>query len=197
MKNKTRYGLATFFISILFLIAGCSTENAITITTDTTLIANDKIKTYRWYDKSQSDVNSPINEIVRDYIKNAIDRELAAKGLSQQNDAEFDVYVNFNVLAETRADVKAYKVYSGTVHGYNWNRYGGFQADLQTEDKTDYLYYREGSLIIDFIDPASDKLVWRGVARKRITKETSQAEREKVIDEAVSAVLTNFLSRSK
>ena len=54
-------------------------------------------------------------------------------------------------------------------------------------------------MLIDIIDPVTDKLIWRGVANKRLPKEkqSSQINREKMIDQAVSAVLENYPPATK
>ena len=47
---------------------------------------------------------------------------------------------------------------------------------------------------MDIIDPFTDKLIWRGVANKRLSKEkeSSQQKREQMIDQAIAAVLADF-----
>jgi hypothetical protein len=85
---------------------------------------------------------------------------------------------------------------TGVGEGYYFRRDTGFQSSLASHEKQEFVYYREGTLLIDIIDSTTDKLIWRGTANKRIPKEKglSQEKRQKLIKRAVnaSAVLADF-----
>lgn len=187
------FNFLSLLICSIFLLFACS-DNKLTIKTEYRPVAFDSLKTYRWYEKSSFDEKGAVSEITYAYIKQAIDKELKAKQLSKTSDVAVDFYVNVTVTAEMRVDVKDYQVYSGVGEGYRYSRDTGFQSSFSSEQKTDYIYYRDGTLLVDIIDPFSDKLIWRGVAKKRLPKEkkSSQQKREKMIDQAISAVLADF-----
>ena len=191
--HKKVFNFLSLLICSIFLLSACS-DNKLSVRTEYKHVAFDSFKTYRWYEKSGFDKKGMATEITYDYIKQAIDKELKAKQLSQVTEGAVDFYVNMTVTAEMRVDIKNTQVYSGVGGGYNFNRDTGFQSTLSTEQQTDYIYYRDGTLLVDIIDPSSDKLIWRGVANKRLPKDKqlSQKKREKLIDQAVSAVLADF-----
>jgi len=55
-----------------------------------------------------------------------------------------------------------------------------------------------GSLILNFVDTKSKKIVWRGKAKAVIDEEKDSPERqEKLIKKAVSKILKNFTQTSK
>lgn len=191
MDHKRAYSLLVTFISAILLLAACS-SNKLSVKSDYRGVAFDTLQSYRWYDKAQPEDDKKIGELVRDTVKDAVDRELASKGLSKQPDGDVDFYVNFTITAETRVNIKEYNVYSGISEGFNWRRDTGFESAMRSEEKTDFVYYREGSLVIDIIDPDSDKLIWRGVASKRLTGDLDREQRHKLINQAVAAVLANF-----
>ena len=197
MKKQVAYQITALFAGMILMLAGCSNSNRLSVNTSYKQIAYDQLKTYRWYDRKPSEASRKVNEIVRDYIKVAIDRELQAKSLSEKTQGDVDLYLNFSVTAEMQVNVKEHNVYSGVADGYTWRRYGGFQSEVKTEQKTDYVYHKEGTLIIDMIDPVTDKLIWRGIARKRISRDLNQQQRQRVIDEAVAAVLAEFPPKQK
>ncbi len=52
--------------------------------------------------------------------------------------------------------------------------------------------YEEGSLVIDVLKPGTDRLLWRGWARARITESANPDERQKRIRSAVDRLLKGF-----
>jgi hypothetical protein len=53
-------------------------------------------------------------------------------------------------------------------------------------------YYQEGTLVLDFIDAESKKLIWRGTAKAYLEKEQTPEELDKIVNEAVEKILMNF-----
>jgi hypothetical protein len=52
--------------------------------------------------------------------------------------------------------------------------------------------YEEGSLILDFVDPQTKQLIWRGSAKAEVDDVKTPEKREALIDEAVQKILKNF-----
>ena len=52
--------------------------------------------------------------------------------------------------------------------------------------------YDEGTLVIDFIDIAENKLVWRGVGTGALSESPSVEERTENINNAVAQILEQF-----
>ena len=190
---KNKYSLLSLLLCGVFLLTACG-GNKLSVNTEYKQVNFDAFKTYRWYKTSGFDKKGPVSEITYDGIKQAVDDELKAKKFSKTPEGEVDFYVNVTVTAEMRVDINNYQVYSGVGQGYNFNRDTGFQSTLTTEQQTDYIYYRDGTLLIDIIDPSTDKLIWRSVANQRLPKEkiSSQEKREKLIGKAVSAALADY-----
>ena len=71
--------------------------------------------------------------------------------------------------------------------------YIGFQSKLDTTGgPKDYGIYREGSLLLTFLKPKTKLLVWRGSTRVRIRPALEPAEEDKLIRDAVTAILNNY-----
>lgn len=51
--------------------------------------------------------------------------------------------------------------------------------------------YKQGTFMLDIVDPASRELIWRGVAGKRLNSGTPQ-ERDDYVRGIVSAILAEF-----
>ncbi len=52
--------------------------------------------------------------------------------------------------------------------------------------------YEEATIILDFINPESNELIWRGTASALIDPERTPQEREKLVREAVAKMMENF-----
>ncbi len=109
-------------------------------------------------------------------IENAIHKQLKRRGLEETEAA--DLHVNFFVI-----DTHESKSITNT--SYRNQRYGGM-THLDTYIKE----YEQGTLIVDFVDVKSKKLVWRGIATGVITGK--QSDMEETINEAVNAVVSQY-----
>ena len=52
--------------------------------------------------------------------------------------------------------------------------------------------YEQGTLLLDFVDPETRQLLWRGSASARIRPSSSPEESQKRANEAVAAMLERF-----
>ena len=123
----------------------------------------------------------PVSALTARRIREAIERELQAKGYRQLAAPEgADFVVAFTVGTRERIDATSYPVpYRGP---WQWRWYAS-QTDLRV--------YREGTLSIDIFDGATRQPVWHGRARKEITSH-DVSDPGPVIDEAVAAILGKF-----
>ncbi len=49
--------------------------------------------------------------------------------------------------------------------------------------------FREGSLILDFIDPATDKIIWRGAEEDLVEEERTPRQRQRVVQRGLQRIL--------
>ena len=105
-----------------------------------------QVKTYSW-SKVQT-----ANSIWDQRVKNAIDRELAAKGWTQVPSGG-DVAL---VAVEKTSEHQRYDTFYDGFGGWRW---GGLGDATTTVDN-----YKEGMLVVSMFDPNSKNLLWRGTA---------------------------------
>lgn len=98
------------------------------------------------------------NPINRQRIERAIIREM--KELGYQPKENPDLLVSYFVKTTTLRD--NYSIY------YGWWGFPAFWVDVHQ--------YKEGSLVIDFIDAGSKQVVWHGVTSSRVYTEMPDAE---------------------
>jgi hypothetical protein len=97
------------------------------------------------------------NSLLRKRVRSAIEATLLQRGFELTADrAEADLLVTYHVVLEERMRVDG--VSSTTGIGY-YNRPLGVGTAQSTARVRPY---QESTLVIDFLDPASEELVWRG-----------------------------------
>ena len=125
---------------------------------------------------------------------------LVAKNLSKQANSP-DFLIAYSVAVEDKVDVRSdrfgygYGYGHGYRHGYYGfgyrSRYHGFGYGSGYYGNGGLAYqYKEATLILDFIDPASNELIWRGVYIDEI--DDSGIITEDKIHEAVEHILEKF-----
>lgn len=129
---------------------------------------------------------------VRAQIKTEIDSVLGARGYQPVTERP-DFLIRMSLTAKDRTGVREYEARGGYAPGFVWRRDYGFQVSKPpTETQVEMLEYREGTLVLDIVNPLTGKIVWRGVGRKSLKGELGPMQRRLVISEVVGAVLANF-----
>jgi hypothetical protein len=146
-------------------------------------------KTYALKDGTK--VGQPL---IDDRIVNAINTELAAKGLTKA-DANPDVYVVYHVAFDKQKDISTYSSgYGGGYGAYGWGWGGGWAGGTTTTQVRDILV---GTLVIDMADAKKNQLVWRGMGVKEVNTQAKPEKRDKSINEAVKKIFKNFPPKAK
>jgi hypothetical protein len=116
-------------------------------------------------------------------IKYAVDHQLGANGLRKtSNNPDFHIATHVGSKDKVRV----------TTWGYGYAPYGRYGAGYWGSGRVDVHQYEEGSLILDFVDPKSKNLIWRGSVKAQIDRATTPKSRDKLINEAVTKILKNF-----
>ena len=132
------------------------------------------LKTYSWL-PLEEDVK---NELVRQRIQQTVNNDLASKGYKLVSENP-----DFLILAKVRSKQEAWSG-SGGPYGdgyYSRGKYASRSVEI-----------RAGTLLLDFVDAKSKKLIWRGNAVASLERIYSLEERDKIVDEAVERILKEF-----
>lgn len=99
------------------------------------------------------------NDLLRKRIRGAIEANLTARGFQAVEDpADADFIVTYVVVMDEKLRVTGGG--ATTIGGYGYGRWPvGFGGGYGASDVRDY---QEATLIVDFLDPSSRELVWRG-----------------------------------
>ncbi len=141
------------YVVALVMITGCSTLE-VSVDYDESYDFS-KIKTFavdRSFQKQQ-------NTLFIDRAANALENELQLKNYQQTSNESADLIFIFHLNVKEKSDVQA----SYGLSGYRGYRYGGMMMS------TTHTYeYQEGTLIVDALDPRTQKTVWRGIGVKEL-----------------------------
>lgn len=177
MKGSRRFRL----LCLVFLAVGCS---SISVTTDfDNRIDFTSLSTYSWMENPQepaADIQKELatNTLIEGRVKRAVDEQMEAKGI-RKTTQDPDMLVAFHTGVQDKVSVQ------GWGYGYGWG-WGPGGVNVST------VHYQEGSLILDFIDPKTKKLVWRGVATKVLPEKTTPQKSEETIRQAVKKILEKY-----
>ncbi len=153
------------------------------------------LKTYAWKEPMKKLIINPSvdNDLMSDRIHRSVSARLTALGFTEASgDEGADFFITYNISSEDRISVNSYYGYYGyhscwNCYGYGYG-YGGYGGGRDISVRQ----YTVGALMIDVIDPASERLIWRGVGEKRIPKFKTPQERDLYIAEIVQAILDHF-----
>jgi hypothetical protein len=148
------------------------------------------LTTYAWMEPNKKLIIDPLvdNDLMYKRVQRSVEAELAALGfVKAEGDEGADFFITYHVSAETKLSVTSfhgsYGYYPcwGGCYGYGY----GHGRDISVRQ------YKQGTFMLDIIDPASSELIWRGVAGRRLSSGTPQ-ERDAYVQEIVSAILAAF-----
>jgi Domain of unknown function (DUF4136) len=138
------------------------------------------LKTYDWMTIPEK---ADIDSLSVQRVKNAVNAELKAKGLMMTSDNP-DFLIAEHLGKKDKVQV--------TDWGYGYGPHGGYRGGYWGPGGASTYEYEEGSLILDFVDAKSKKMIWRGVAKAQIDSADTPEKREKLINEAVNEILKNY-----
>jgi Domain of unknown function (DUF4136) len=146
-------------------------------------------KTYAHKDGTK--VGQPL---IDERILNAIDTELAAKGLTKA-EANPDAFVVYHVAFDKQKDISTFSSgYGGGYGPYGWGGGGGWAGGTSTTQVRDILI---GTLVVDIADAKKGELAWRGMATKEVNPQANPEKRDKNIANAMKKIFKNYPPKQK
>lgn len=138
---------------------------------------------------SEAISNSPAiasDDLLQNRIRRSLATALEARGYHIVPEEQADLLVSFLVTTENRTRIRDYNLGWSYARCWRCGSMFGIGADIDVDQ------YTEGTLFIDFIDPASRQLQWRGSVTRRLLTHRSTQQRDRLIDESVSAIMGHF-----
>lgn len=146
-----------------------------------------KFKTYKWVELKNA---AKLDNLVDQQIKQAVEAQLATKGLTKVEDDSASLYIGYQTAVGQEKEFTSYN--SDWGYGAGWGRgwYGGMGGMSTTTGQTSTIYV--GQLAVDMYDSANKDLVWRGVASKTLDEKAKPEKREKNLAKAMKKLFKNY-----
>ncbi len=177
-----------FLAGALALVAACSSGPTIRSNVDPAANLS-SYKTFMFAAKTgtdRPDYQTPITS----YFKEAIRREMEARGYRYVEGGPADLLVNFNANAREQVDIRTTPVSSfGYGYGYYGDR-GGMYGAAAVPPEVDTVRYKQGTANVDVVDLSRKQVVWEGIAEARLTDKMMKDPRT-----AISNVITEMFAQ--
>jgi hypothetical protein len=172
------------FACLMVIAASCS---SIKVSSDFDKPAG--FTSYKTYAFTPEALALPLDDINRNRLLGAIEKELAAKGFTKSDNP--DVLIDVKIKTKTQQTATATNTGGyGYGAGYRYGYGGGFSTTYINYDT-----YVDGTLFIDMIDATKKQLVWQGRGTKTIEEDASQQRREENINYAVKQIFVKYPPR--
>lgn len=172
MRLLTRWG---------FLVLGAGALSACTAAT-TASAGDPSIDFARFHTYSWKQVHARQDPVIEGEIEKAVDAALASRGLRRVA-TEPDLWVVVHTRLSHPAQVSTYDSGWGYAAGEGW----GGAATAGTAASV-----AVGDLLVDLVDAASRKLVWRGSASGAVDPGASLEQRDRMLADAVSKMFAGY-----
>ncbi len=181
-----------FIVALTGLLVACATHYPVSVDYDNqypfaelgsyALIEPDGIKTTR-------------DDLLKGRVKEAIQQQMEAKGWQSVAQGSASIWISFFVTNQSKQDVRTYQTYN-SYYGYSRCYLCAHTMTPLLATDTYVVDYAEKTLVIDFVDPQTNTLKWRGKTRTRIAQQAednlSVTERIERVNAAVAAILSRF-----
>ena len=145
-----------------------------------------KFKTYKWVPIKEA---AKVSDLVDKQVKDAIDTELATKGLSKVDSDDANLYIGYQPAIGEEKQFNSYSTGWGYGPGWGGGWYGGM-GSTSTSGSTSTIY--KGQLALDMYDSEGHDLIWRGVVSKTIDPKAKPEKQQKNLAKAVKKLLKNY-----
>lgn len=157
-----------------------------------------KIALYKNSGQVSGDNPLQLSDIQRDRIDSALSYALGNKSFQMVEDAsQADLLLSWHLVTQHKTDVRTYQTPTyGAGMGYGgygrYNRYSAYNcwSCAPTRTEVSVQNYTQGTFIVDLIDPAMQKSVWRGVTQSRLKGKHSEDQGK--YNEAATAIFASF-----
>lgn len=139
-----------------------------------------KYHTYKWVDIPS---NIHPNQIVDQEIRQAVNNALASKGFTLATGDKADIYVGYQCSVDREREWNAW----GMGGGLRWGGMGTATSSTITN----------GMLGVDFYDPTSKELIWRGAAAETLNPSGNEQKNMEKLNKGVAKLLKHFPPQTK
>ena len=185
--RSTHFWRGGVLLMFAALLSACVTGPRIRSETDPEADFS-RYRTWAFYEPIAMEENVGYSTWITDRIKNDIRQEMGKRGYTFDAKKP-DLKVNFQGILQERTDV-----YSTPMVDYQYfysYRSRRYVAVPYWYDQTQVSNYTEGTLTVDLVDAARNRLVWTGDAVGRVTRKAPQ-EKLQDVDRSIYEIFQRF-----
>ena len=185
---KLTWTIKIFPVALLILI-GCVSASAQDIRYNF-LPGTDfaKYKTYRW--SRVPKVDYP-DQILDGQIMQAIDAQLALKGLTKAAGEDSDLVVVYQAAVNSEKQWNSYSTDMGGWGYGRWGGWGGYGGGMSTTTTTSETIHI-GTIDVDIYDAAAKNQIWKGQASKTLGSGKDPAKVTKNLNKAMEKLFKKY-----
>lgn len=162
---------------MIFLLSGCA-SNVVTDYDSATVFGN-----YSSWAFADNNNGSGFVSLDGARVQSAVERELNRKALNKVVEEEADLLVSYRVEKVDRLDT------TGLSYGLGFG-HSPFGFGFSTVPPVREI--EEGKLVVELVDSATSRVVWRGASRRYLNESQSPEYRRKLIDEVVADMFAKY-----
>jgi hypothetical protein len=150
-----------------------------------------RLTTYAWLPEAPERMqDSRINYMLLEpRVKSSADIDLRLKGYQKVDGVVADFMVGYHVTKDEETSLDELNAFYGYAPAYGY--WGRGRSGAGLPDNLVERFVR-GTLILDIVDVASKKLIWRGYASAVIDPDAPLEDKTEIIQEATEKILENF-----
>lgn len=150
-----------------------------------------KYHTYKWVNGigGAPAIGGKLDDILDSEIKQSIDSQLTAKGLTKVESGKADLLVDYQIALTQEKQWNASG--SGWGGGPGWGGWGPWGLESLSGTATSSTI-NIGTLVLGIYDPTAKQLVWIGAASKTVDPGKNQEKNRKNLDKATQKLLKDF-----
>lgn len=147
-----------------------------------------KFKTYKWVEIKDA---GKFNSLVDQQVKQEIDAQLAAKGLTKVDGDNADLLVGYQGAIGQEKEFSSYNSSWGYGPGwYGGGWYGGGPSSSWSSGQTSTIYI--GQIAVDMYNPTDKDLVWRGIVSKTLDQKAKPEKQQKNLNKAMTKLFKKY-----
>ena len=191
MSQKSRKWMARVGPAVVLALVACSVTYAQDVRTNY-MPGTDfsKYHTYAWVDevKGVPRVGGQPDQILDTQVKQAVDSQMAAKGLTKVVDLDkADLLLGYQLAIDREKQVNGFASGWGGWGG-GWGPWGGGLDSFSASTST----INVGTFVLGMYAPSAKKLVWIGAAQHTIEPSKKQEKNQERLNKGAQKLLKDF-----
>ena len=190
MWQKSRNWKAKFGPAFVLALVACSVTYAQDVRTNY-MPGTDfsRYHTYAWVDevKGVPRVGGQPDQILDTQVKQAVDSQMAAKGLTKVADGDkADLVLGYQLVIDRERQINGFADGWGGWGG--WGPWGGGLNSFSATTSTINI----GTFVLGMYDPAAKKLIWIGAAQHTLEPSKKQEKNQERLNKGAQKLLKDF-----